>query len=85
MELEYTKEGKIAIFTLNRPEALSALSPTLFSELHDGLEDFKKDPELWVGVISDRVFFEQRCGRGEGGTGRKGCIRKSLLINELDE
>jgi enoyl-CoA hydratase/carnithine racemase len=52
MELEYTKEGKIAIFTLNRPEALNALSPTLLSELHDGLEDFKKDPELWVGVIT---------------------------------
>jgi enoyl-CoA hydratase/carnithine racemase len=52
MELEYKKEGKIAIFTLNRPESLNALSPTLFRELHDALEDFKQNPELWVGIIT---------------------------------
>ena len=46
MELEYGKEGKIAVFTLNRPEWLNALSPTLFRELHDALEDFKKNSEL---------------------------------------
>ena len=52
MELEYREEGKIAIFTLNRPESLNALSPTLFRELHDALEDFKQNPELWVGIIT---------------------------------
>ena len=52
MELEYRKEGKIAIFTLNRPESLNALSSTLFGELHDALEDFKQNPELWVAIIT---------------------------------
>jgi len=52
MELEYEKEGRIAIFTLNRPEALNALSPNLFQELHDAFEDFKTDSELWVGIVT---------------------------------
>lgn len=52
MEFEYRKEGKIAIVTLNRPDSLNALSATLFRELHDALEDFKEDSELWVGIIT---------------------------------
>ena len=52
MDLRYEKEGKTAIFTLNRPESLNALSPTLFRELHDAFEDFKGDPDLWVGIIT---------------------------------
>lgn len=52
MNVEYTKEGKIAYFTLNRPEALNTLSPDLMHELHDALEDFRADDELWVGIIT---------------------------------
>jgi enoyl-CoA hydratase/carnithine racemase len=43
VEFEFKKEGKIAIFRLNRPKALNALSPTLFREMHDALEDFRSD------------------------------------------
>lgn len=52
MDLEYRKEGKIAIFTLNRPKALNALSPQLMHELHDALEDFRGNNDLWVGIIT---------------------------------
>lgn len=52
MELEYVKEGRISIFTLNRPEAMNALSPNLFQQLHNALEDFKRDPDLLVGIIT---------------------------------
>jgi len=52
MTLDYTKEGKIAIFTLNRPEALNALSPELMHELHEALEDFEADSDCWVGIIT---------------------------------
>ena len=51
MNVEYTKEGKIAYFTLNRPEALNTLSPDLMHELHAALEDFRADDKLWVGII----------------------------------
>lgn len=52
MGLEYRKEDKIAVFILNRPEALNTLSPELMHELHDALEDFREDSDLWVGIIT---------------------------------
>ncbi|MBU1273874.1 MAG: enoyl-CoA hydratase/isomerase family protein [Proteobacteria bacterium] len=52
MELLYEKREHIALFTLNRPEAMNALSPELFKQLHQAFEDFAQDPELWVGVVT---------------------------------
>ena len=52
MAVDYEKEGRIAIFTLNRPEALNATDMQVGRELHDALVDFRDDPELWVGIIT---------------------------------
>lgn len=52
MAVDYTKEGRIAIFTLNRPEALNAINVEAARELHDALVDFRDDPEVWVGIIT---------------------------------
>jgi enoyl-CoA hydratase/carnithine racemase len=57
--VEYTKEGKIAIFTINRPEALGALNLEGMKQLHNALLDFRDNDELWVGIITgtgDKVF-----------------------------
>lgn len=57
--IEYEKEGKIAIFTINRPEALGALNVQGITELHNALVNFRDDDELWVGIITgtgDKVF-----------------------------
>jgi len=59
MAIEYKKEGKIAIFTLNRPEALNSMDPTGMKELSQALIDFRNDNELWVGIITgvgERAF-----------------------------
>lgn len=50
--IEYTKEDKLAIFTLNRPEVLNAQSIQLLRELEAALKDFRDDPDLWVGIIT---------------------------------
>jgi enoyl-CoA hydratase/carnithine racemase len=50
--VEYTKEGKIAIFTINRPEAMGALNLEGMRELHNALLDFRDDDNLWVGIIT---------------------------------
>jgi enoyl-CoA hydratase/carnithine racemase len=52
MAIDYEKEGKIAIFTINRPEAKGALNVTAFTELHDAFVDFRDDDELLVGIIT---------------------------------
>ena len=52
MAIDYKKEGRIAIFTINRPEELNSVNVQLFQELHDRMIEFRDDPELWVGIIT---------------------------------
>jgi enoyl-CoA hydratase/carnithine racemase len=52
MSLLYTKEGRIATFTINRPEAYNAMDPETYKELSDALIDFKDDEEVWVGIVT---------------------------------
>lgn len=57
--VEYTKEDRIATFTINRPEAMNALNFQVLSELYQAMVDFRDDPEVWVGIITgagDRAF-----------------------------
>ena len=50
--------GRVGLVTLNRPEAMNALNPTLLRELMDALEAF--DAEETVGAMivtgSEKVF-----------------------------
>ena len=50
--ISYQKEGKIAIFTINRPEALNLINVQTARELHEAMVDFRDDPDLWVGIIT---------------------------------
>ena len=52
MVVDYKKEGRIAIFTINRPEAFNALSMQVHKELIEAMLDFKNDAALWVGIIT---------------------------------
>ncbi len=52
MAVDYEKEGRVAIFTINRPEAMNALNIEVARELHQAMTDFRDDPELWVGIIT---------------------------------
>ncbi len=59
MSVDYNKEGKIAIFTINRPEAHNAISPEIFKGLSETMIDFMNDDGLWVGIITgagERAF-----------------------------
>ena len=50
--IEYQKEGKIAVITINRPEALGAMTVKGFEELHDALVDFRDDDGLLVAILT---------------------------------
>lgn len=70
MPIDYQKEGKIAIFTINRPEVLNALSPQALAEWTDALIDFRDNPDLWVGIITgagDKAFCTGLDLRGGAG------------------
>jgi len=52
MAIDYKKENRIAIFTVNRPEAFNAINVQAMQELHEAMVAFRDDPELWVGIIT---------------------------------
>ena len=59
MAVSYQKEGKIAIITLNRPEALNSFDLDQLDEFNKCLYDFNSDEGLWVAIITaagERAF-----------------------------
>ncbi|MFH1383178.1 MAG: enoyl-CoA hydratase-related protein [Chloroflexota bacterium] len=59
MAIDYTKEGRVAIFTINRPEALNSMNVQAMQELHDAMVAFRDDPEMWAGIVTgagERAF-----------------------------
>jgi len=52
MTVDYVKEGRIAVFTINRPRAFNAVDLEAWQELNAAMVDFRDDPELWVGIIT---------------------------------
>ena len=52
MAIDYKKEDRIAIFTINRREALNAINVQAMQELHEAMVAFRDDPEMWVGIIT---------------------------------
>ena len=59
MGIDYTKEGRLAIFMINRPEVRNALDIQANREFQQAIVDFRDDPDLWVGIVSgvgDKAF-----------------------------
>lgn len=55
----YEKKGRIAIVTINRPERMNSVHPPANMELHEIWNDFERDPDLWVGILTgagDKAF-----------------------------
>jgi enoyl-CoA hydratase/carnithine racemase len=52
MAIDYKKEGRIAIFTINRPEAMNAMNIETLREFREAIMDFRDDDELWAGIVT---------------------------------
>jgi len=52
MTVDYAKEGRIAVFTINRPKAFNAVDLETWRAMHDAMLDFRDDPEVWVGIVT---------------------------------
>ena len=57
--LQYEKRERIALVTINRPEAMNSLTREMLVGLDAAFEDFQNDPDLWVAILTaagDRAF-----------------------------
>lgn len=55
----FERHGRIAVFTLNRPEQRNAVNPEVSQAMNRHMLAFESDPDLWVGIITgagDRAF-----------------------------
>ena len=50
--VEVTKQGNIGIITMNRPEALNALSSAVFADLSKALDQVERDDDVYVVIIT---------------------------------
>lgn len=50
-EVLYERRGHVAVFTLNRPKAMNAVSGTVSALMEKHLEEFEADDDMWVGII----------------------------------
>lgn len=53
------REGKLTIVTINRPEVMNSLHPPANMELEKVFNEFAKDPDQWVAIITgagDKAF-----------------------------
>lgn len=76
MSIDYVRQDKIAIFTLNRPQVMNALDILALTEFHDALQDFSSDPSLWAGIIT---------GAGQEAFCTGIDIRSVLAINQFQD
>jgi enoyl-CoA hydratase/carnithine racemase len=72
----YERRDRLAIITLNRPQALNALTLSGWQDLRTAYETFRTDSDAWVAIITgagDRAFCvgsdlkEMRAAAADGG------------------
>jgi enoyl-CoA hydratase/carnithine racemase len=55
----YEKNGKIAVMTINRPEAMNAFTADMLRGMDAAFADFNEDDNLWVAILTatgDKAF-----------------------------
>ncbi len=52
MTVDFEVEDKIATITLNRPEALNAMTPEMYAQLSENWIEVRDNPDIWVAVIA---------------------------------
>ena len=52
MVVEYQKEERLAVITLNRPEARNAVNGDVAQGMEEALDQYEADPELWAAILT---------------------------------
>ena len=49
--VSYETQGKIALITLNRPEARNAINGDVAAAMEVAIDKMESDPNVWVGIL----------------------------------
>jgi enoyl-CoA hydratase len=58
--VEYEVRGKVAIITLNRPEARNAVNGDIASGLEAAIDKLEADSNVWIGVLAANTAGQER-------------------------
>lgn len=51
MVVDYEARGRVALITLNRPEARNAVNGDVAQAMEAAIDQMESDPEVWIGVL----------------------------------
>jgi enoyl-CoA hydratase len=58
--VQYRTEGRVAVITLNRPEARNAVNGDVAAGVEAAIDQMEDDPEIWVGIITANTEGQER-------------------------
>ena len=58
--VQYETRGRIAVITLNRPEARNAVNGDVASGMEAAIDQLEADPAVWVGVLRANTAGQER-------------------------
>jgi enoyl-CoA hydratase len=58
--VDYEVEGRVALITLNRPEARNAVNGDVARAMEAAIDKMEDDPDVWVGVLTANTAGQER-------------------------
>jgi len=60
MAVDYEARERVAVITLNRPEARNAVNGTVAEEMEAAIDRMEDDPGVWIGVLRANTEGQER-------------------------
>ena len=51
-EVRFEREGRVATITIERPEAMNAMTPEMYREISARLGEIDADDDIWCGIVT---------------------------------
>jgi enoyl-CoA hydratase len=50
--IDYSKEGNVAVITINRPDARNAVNTAVATGIEEAVDKMEADDEVWIGILT---------------------------------